>query len=362
MKDFFHSRKTTLVIRKQQSFDININIYFFLDTIIFKEASFFQNKEQLISFVESKIISSVLFFNPYANIMSKRLYDWIRESRCSSYVVCEKGALPDSIYLDDTGFLNDSDYYRPEYWNHPLTKEQREKIITYTNELLKSGATREANQARKSLSQVKEELGIVANRRVLFVPFQRQKDAVVRHFCGEIKSYDLFYNAIQAFAKARPDWQVLYKNHPNEKKILHIENGICADNYHVYDLIQLSKAVALINSGVGIFSLLLNKPTYVFGDAWYAHNALTVSVNQDATLDECLMEPFVPDREMVLRFLYYLRFVFYSFVDVRESSFSDGSSAVSVSIRELGYVPMIKPNYLGNCPKNRSFDGAINAD
>ncbi|MFT4060130.1 MAG: hypothetical protein QM652_11355 [Legionella sp.] len=362
MKDFFHSPKTTLVIRKHQSFDLNQNVLFFLGTLIFKEASFFQNKEQLISFVEQERITTILFFSPYANVMNKRVYDWIRESRCSSYVVCEKGALPDSIYLDDTGFLNDSDYYRPEYWNRPLTKEQREQIITYTNELLKSGVTREANPARTSLSQVKKELGVVANRRVLFVPFQRQKDAVIRHFCGAIKSYDCFYNAIQSFAKARSDWQVIYKNHPNEKEFLHIENGICADNYNAYDLIELCDAVALINSGLGIFSLLLGKPTYVFGDAWYAHNALTVSVNQRKTLDECLIEPFVPEREMVLRFLYYLRFSFYSFVEVNESSLSDGSSTFSVSIRELGHVPMIKPNFLGNYQKNRSVEGTINAD
>lgn len=356
MNDFFFSKRTTLVLRKYQSFHLNQNLLFFLGKLVFKEASFFQDKQQLISFIESEGISTILFFSPYANVKNKRVYDWIRESGCSPYLICEKGALPDSIYLDDTGFLSDSVYYRPEYWDHPLTSEQREQIIHYMDELIRSGVTREANQACKPLVQIKEELDIAANRRILFVPFQRQKDAVIRYFCGHIQSYDSFYNAIQAFANEHPDWQVIYKNHPNEKGLVHIENAICADNYHVYDLIELSDAVALINSGVGIFSLILGKPTYVFGDAWYAHNALTVSVGQGKTLDDYLIEPLVPEREMVLRFLYYLRFVFYSFIDINEPSVHEGGSPLGLSVRELGHLPIAKTNLLGNRQKNKTVE------
>lgn len=356
--NFLNPNETILVLRKYQPFDIKQNIAPFLSKVIFIEANFFQDKEHLFSFIKTESVSKILLFSPYANAANKRVYDWVRESN-SSYIVCEKGALPDSIYLDDTGFLNDSIYYRPEHWNHALTQEQRQKITHYIREVMQSGVTRESNPSRTSLSQIQQELGIDKNRRVLFVSFQRKKDAVVRYFCGHIKSYDDFYNLIQSFAITHSDWQVVYKNHPNEKEPVHVENAICADDYHVYDLIELSDAVALINSGVGIYSLMFGKPTYLLGDAWYANNELNVSIVKKQNLYQCLMTPFSPDDEIALRFLHYLRFSFYSFVRVDEAS--DGSSKVNLSFDELGYVPMIMLSFLRDFKKTEVIKDLNNA-
>lgn len=338
------SHKVTLVLQNNNFFKLDQNILFFLGNPIIKDASFFETKDQLISFLELEKIEKILFFSPYASIKNKRLYDWIREFAKTPYIICEKGALPDSIYLDDSGFLNDSDYYQPKHWDKPLSSSQRHQITNYIDQTLKSGITREENKERKDLSQIKKELGLSANHRILFVPFQRRKDSVIRYFCGEIKSYDCFRDVIQKFAISNPEWKVIYKNHPNEKELLHIESAVCADDYHIYDLIQLSDSVALINSGSGIYSLMMGKPTYVFGNAWYAHENLTVSVDQKKPFDEYLVNPVLPDYERVLRFLHYLRFIFYSFVNIKESFLSDGSPTYSVMIRELGYIPSIKNN------------------
>lgn len=47
---------------------------------------------------------------------------------------------------------------------------------------------------------------------------------------------------------------------------------------HFYDAINSSDAVMLINSGVGLYSLMAGKPTYNVGNAYYCHEGLSIKI------------------------------------------------------------------------------------
>ena len=100
-------------------------------------------------------------------------------------------------------------------------------------------------------------------------------------------------------------------------------------NTHFLDLLELADAVALINSGVGVYSMLLGKQTYIFGDAFYQHDGLNKKVYHYSSdeLISGLISPYDFDRELMLKFIKYLSFDFYSYgiASVKIVTEKDGS-------------------------------------
>jgi hypothetical protein len=83
-------------------------------------------------------------------------------------------------------------------------------------------------------------------------------------------------------------------------------------NDHFCDAIIASNAVLLINSGVGLYSLMGNRPTYNVGNAYYSHDGLSNKISSPLDL-ECHLDNLIkPNQKKVESFIHYLLHGFYS--------------------------------------------------
>lgn len=312
----------------------------FLGNPLLVNESDFVSASQFGDFVRDSNISRVVFANPYANEALLNFYRWCRENKFP-YVVCERGALPDSIYHDKRGFLSDSESYQPTTWDHPLTKEQRDRTLSYIADIRHGSHMLEQQSDRVDLATLKQRLGIKHGQKVLLVPFQQPNDTVIKYFSGPIGSYEAFrQQIIRLTVDLGEEWKVIYKKHPAEVDFRPIPGATSAHDENIYDLLELASAVAVINSGVGIYAMMFGKPLLVFGDAWYAHDGTCFQVNTEDDACEIIKADLTLDYEKVLRFIHYLRFQFYSFgkMNSRRVQMPDGSpitATTSISYYEL---------------------------
>lgn len=305
----------------------------YLGTPIFLNESEFETSSAFLDFVRDNRISRVVFANPYAN---EKLLQFYQECRSNNIpiVVCERGALPDSVYHDRGGFLLDSRSYLPEVWDTPLSSAEKEKTLEYISSIRHSSLMLEQQANRADISEMKKRLGIKHGQKVLLVPFQQPNDTVIRYFAGQVGSYENFRKKISGLVTALgPSWRVVYKKHPAEVDFTPIPGAIFAHDENIYDLLEVASAVAVINSGVGIYAMMFGKPLLVFGESWYSYEGLCQQVSPEDDVVALLNSDIAVDYERVLRFIHYLRFKFYSFgkMTSRRVRMPDGSPITATS-------------------------------
>ena len=286
------------------------------------------DKNLLRSFLSNNDIDLIVFPNPYKNELRRAMYDWAREVNFP-YMVFERGALPDSWFFDPEGFNIDSSSYNYSNWSNPLIDEQKKEIQQYIDVTMQGNLNLENQGQRRGGKALKEEL-VPPGNKLLFVPFQRPLDTVTRgHFVGNAESVEDFARTIDEATKNLKSlgWTVVCKRHPREFDDYKLEYAQYADpNIHFLDLIDACDAVALINSGVGVYAMMTEKPCYIFGNAFYAHPELNTTIGPGDDFINLLNRPKVVNKELMLQFLYYLRTDFYSY----------GTSINKKTIKERG--------------------------
>jgi len=272
------------------------------------------NLEKFKKFIEYNGITNILFPNPYGNEIRLEIYRWARESRFPFYCF-DRGALPDSWFFDRNGFNADSISYSANIWDRELDSSKRDEIRRYIDSTINSGATLEEQGSKIGGEALRERLK-VGGKRVLFVPFQRPSDSVIKYFSGNVKSVENFAKIIDniAYRLRQYGWVVLCKKHPLEIEAPLLKYAIFVDdNTNFYDLIELSDAVALINSGVGVYSMMMNKPTYIFGEAFYYHPDINVKVTDIDSVVDKILKGYKINQSKVEAFIYHLVNNIYSF-------------------------------------------------
>lgn len=270
--------------------------------------------EEYLDFIAKNKITRVLMQNPYKNEKQLEIYKALRKEgiRC---IVAERGALPESIYFDETGFCCESANYTPDKWDRELTTEERENVLEYIKNFKSSGRALEAQAAPIGGEALKKKLNI-KHLKILFVPFQTRTDATVRYFAGKIGTYDNFLNLVREVANKLPkDWVLCYKNHPIEPEKHEISNAICLDNYHINDILEASSGVLLMNSGCGILSMLYGVPVLHCAQAQYDNEKLNRYISSTQEVLDFCAAPFTIKEEDCLKFIHYLVFEFYSFAE-----------------------------------------------
>jgi predicted glycosyltransferase involved in capsule biosynthesis len=281
--------------------------------VLFEKEELFKNIDNLSTYLSSHKIDRIIFPNPYANKQLQAIYQWCRDNNFP-FIIAERGALPDSVYHDHSGFLSDGDSYSREKWNKPLTSYQQEKVRNYINSIRTSSKMLEAQAGRQPLKSIRRKLGIKEDQKIIFVPFQQPNDTVISYFSGPIKNFENFHQVICTLSAELGDgWRVIYKKHPVENELKKVDDAICADDYNTYDLIEIADALVLINSGVGIYGMMFNKPVYIMGEAWYGIDNVNVAVENSSALAILIQRGLTPDEQLVERFIYYLRYEFYLF-------------------------------------------------
>lgn len=332
----------TLLFSKTNAFVLNRSILPKLGIVHYKEEDGF-TVDSLLEFISDNKIDRVLFSNPYANKNRLKLYNTIKKNKIP-YIVAERGALRDSVFYDHNGFNAESSSYNSKHWDHSLSDDKYNLVREYIDSEKKLSVSLEKQVKRQSINSLYDSLNIPLGKKILFVPLQRASDTAIKYFCGEGKSYADFINLVQKVTKGiGSDWVVIAKKHPLEDDYPELKNVVFS-NANIKDLIELSDYLLLVNSGVGLLSLLWKKPVMYYGEVFYGDNRLNRGVTTDKEVLSIMASGFKPDNETLFRFLYFLISKFYSFgkFTVTERKWEDGGRITFTSnidfyqIRNIG--------------------------
>ncbi|MBD3795782.1 MAG: glycosyltransferase [Epsilonproteobacteria bacterium] len=325
------------------------------------------NEEQFKKFLEYNKISKIIFPNPYGNKIRLAIYNYVRKHNIKYYCF-DRGALPDSWFFDPNGFNFDSGSYFEEKWLRKLSQDQEEITRNYINQIFSQGSSLEKQSLRVGKHVLSEQLKI-GNNKVLFVPLQRPSDTVIKFFAKPLEddlsekfsqlSWTLakqhltfkdfqfqkeyfyikpvmvnFIEIIDSIAKELRGfgWKVLVKQHPSETYNVKMQYAtVVPDHTNMYDLIELSDGMALINSGMGLYAMMARKPCFIFGNAFYSHDGLNIAIDSKNTSIKDIVNLIINTSEIdytkVLQFIHYLIQEFYSFGEAQtvERVEKDGS-------------------------------------
>ena len=110
---------------------------------------------------------------------------------------------------------------------------------------------------------------------------QRPSDTVIKYMAGDSGGFDAFVDAIDSLANElrKKGWVVLCKKHPLETEFKTLKYArYVPDDTNIISLLELADRVALINSGVGLYAMMLEKPCYIFGNAFYSIDGVNYKV------------------------------------------------------------------------------------
>jgi len=334
-KDFFYEAKepealpslnkgSTLLFSKTNPFIYNRKILPLLGKIHYLDENI-SSVSSILDYIKEHNISRVLMFNPYGTSKRLELYKILKQEN-KVVIIAERGALRDSVFYDYNGFNAESSSYDAVHWDKEITEEQRAVVLDYITEEKSLDYSLEKQNNRIGKTKLKEDLGISAEDKILFVPLQRPSDTVITYFCGSIKSYENFINLVQNVANdIDSTWKLVVKKHPLEDEAYKIENVVYS-NHNIKDLLDASDAILLINSGVGLLGMLWEKPVYYCGEVFYSDDRINKNVKSSKELLDYIEKDFTPDIEIMHRFLYYILEVFYSFgtFKTKEIAWEDG--------------------------------------
>jgi len=298
---------------------------------IFKSASSFIDLKSFDRFLKEECIDRVFINNPY---ISEKLLSFYKHSQSLGLGVTtfDRGALPNSWFFDEFGFNGDSLAYSASNWNgEQLTDNQAEDIEKYIDSIVKSEEALEKQEERINIECLKEKLK-VKNRKVLFIPFQRPNDTVVKYFSKNVKGMHGFIEFVNEVTKQLnpKDWLVIAKKHPLEvdEPLAHVT---FVNDVHINDLLEIADATLQINSGVGLLSLLFGNSTYVCGESFYSHEGLAKEVTSAQEFIEYLSsnDEYEPAHDVLIRYVHFLKNKFYSFGQAQGYLREDGNGQFS---------------------------------
>ncbi len=267
----------------------------------------------IVQYIRENGITRVIFTNPYASELRLGAYRKVREAGIP-YVVVERGALTDSMFIDDTGFCCESTRYRREHWPAVLDEGRAQRVREYIASEQASGTALEKQGDRIGARAALQKMGISPRKKILFVPFQSRSDTTVNFFAGEIGSFDNFVELVRDVTKRLPsNWVVVFKNHPLSSVKETIPGAIDIGDLHIKDTLELCDYVLLMNSGVGVLATLFNRPVIHASQAFYSDEGLNRSAATPDRVVSLLNEGFSVDQDARLRFISYLLEDFYSF-------------------------------------------------
>ncbi len=282
------------------------------------------NEQRFLNFIKENKITKFLMFNPYGRERLKTIYEYLR-TKNFAFLIFERGAFPNAWFFDESGFLAQSLNYDEALWNKPLSKEEKERTKAYIDELLSGNSFLEDKNKTFDENELKISLAL-RYKRVVFVPLQVESDTAVRFFTQAPFTYWGFLQILDELAELYAKEQVVFvcKKHPlsielNKKayKNLIFANDECS----IVSLLKISCACVCLNSGSGLYAMILQVPTILCADAFYSFENLNLRARSKeglkASLDSILQGKFRFDEEKCLAFIKYLKEDFYSFAETK---------------------------------------------
>lgn len=267
------------------------------------------------------------------------LYKYFRKQNKDVYIV-ERGALPNTIFIDKNNILVYSDSYNEDKWNKDYSSNQLKKAEKYIDWLRYNEHTLEPQKSNRISDKTEFFESLYVNRKfdkVVFVPLQIHNDTVTILWSDWVKNTKNFLKNIKYLAKQNPNVLFLVKNHPCEDESYNIysetQNLKIVDNYHYKDCLEYCDKVITINSGVGLQAMCWNKPVGICGEAFYQFDEINTKINNYHELQEFINSNQSVDFSKVKRFIYYLTNEFYTICTMQKVSRNSSVPKLIESVR-----------------------------
>lgn len=309
-------------------------------------------EREFADLVRHQRITRVLFTNPYGNPKRLNIYRWCRANDVP-FLVFERGALPESWFFDEKGFNADSASYRPENWDRSLSAEEDEKVADVIARFTTGHDALEKQGERIGGAALGTKLR-VAGQRVLFVPLQRPSDSVMKYLAGAAGDAGRFIQTIDEAARhlKKMGWTVLCKRHPLETASPDLKHArYVPHDTNFMDLLELADAVALVNSGVGLHAMMMGKPCYIFGEAFYQFDGLNTRMEtlDPGEISRRITAGGTVDMVRMRRFLHYLTQEFYSFGISRTFQRAEADGSLRTVTTAIDFYQLRLPGFAPVC-------------
>lgn len=297
---------------------INTALSYIGNLFIKSENDFFNyenlDEDKILNFISGNKINKILFPNPYANEKRLKIYNFIKNKNMK-FICFDRGALPDSWFFDNNGFNYDSSSYNEKKWNKNLTNEQILSTKKYIENIINENNFLE-KQGSKNLNFLEKKFKFL-NKKIIFVPLQVQDDSVIKYFTYKPFSYDNFLNIVDNLAQRLKGTHIfLVKKHPLSLKInkkIYKNLNFVKNNTNIIDLISLCDVVLTLNSGVGLYAMIMNKPCITCANAFYNFKNINYKASDEHELFTLLNKNLEVDYDKVVKFIYFLKNDFYSY-------------------------------------------------
>lgn len=223
----------------------------------------------------------IIFANPYSHGDIERLYCECRVNGFP-FLVCERGALPGTVFLDETGFLADSSLYDRRHWRdlegtdvpHSLA-ELRLKYLSRPD--LEQQATRYRSFAKPKSRR---------SRPRILLALQDSGDTAVRAFAEADQTYWDFLRFIEQLCSTYgAEIEFVYKPHPREPG-RQVSGAASVAHLHIIDALEQVDAVITYGSGVGVLAMLMGRPVGFFGVPFYRHSGAAQHVAENTAFEQ----------------------------------------------------------------------------
>ncbi len=273
-------------------------------------------------------VDRVILNLPYRHLLKIRLLNQLKKLK-QPYLITERGALPKGLIFDDHDFNYNSKYYSDKYWQRNYNQQEIEFSDNLTKEIIAGSSLEAQTSLDASESQLSHIQKLANGRKIIFVPLQRPFDSVIRYFCP--KGYNNFVKTMIQFAEMnKTEYYVIFKKHPLEKKWpkalrTYSENKALLKvdfDVHVNDLIKTSHAVALINSGVGVVSMVFKKPVFHYGNVFYKVPGCNASFSTASDLKNQIEKLGDYNHVDANKFINYLYNDYYTITELKPVNYS----------------------------------------
>jgi len=224
----------------------------------------------------------IIFWNAQFGI--SRAFRNIAERLKIPFYFIEKGVLPQSFYFDINGTNFESEIAKTNLDYSLINERQKNKFKKKIEEIDNKGYSAWEQPKRKNLAELKKNLGIKENQKVIFFPGQVDHDSNIVLFSKYFKnSKDVLMWIIKDLKN--DNFFVLVKPHPkgfDKKEELDLiigHNGISTDKINIIDAIYLSDIIITINSTVGFEALIREKPVIQLGMGILSNKGLVTEYN-----------------------------------------------------------------------------------
>lgn len=242
----------------------------------FKLLPIFDDHAESIQRVTTAIVNgevhALAIFNPHMKSHSKfKQLVLLARERGLQMIVIERGALPGTIYYDAEVSYASEGFSEARFLAEEFTPEEISASSAYRFNLRSGNKTLESMDSYEETAARHAALSALTIP-ICFIPLQLEDDMAVTMFLKGEQTYHEFAASLDEAIDRHPEIIFVVKPHPLSKldALRSKQNLIIAsreDNIHF--LLDAASFVVCYNSGVGLLSMIHEKPTATLGNAFY---------------------------------------------------------------------------------------------